>query len=101
MDKDIHVKITYRNSKLEPVCTEVYGLQEYTGMIRQSLLRLITDIEDTLYTATGNKTQDEWPDDVWASYLHIKHKILDKAGDIGRLPDNITLEEDACRTPLG
>lgn len=101
MDEKIHVKITYRNSKLEPVCTEVYGLHEYTGMIRQGLLRLITDIEVAFYVATGNKPQDEWPDDVWTSYLHIKHKILDKAGDIGRLPDNIIEEDCSCPARVG
>ena len=87
--KHLNVKITYRNSKLEPVSTQLYDLKDYTDMLRNDLLKVITDIEDGLYIATGNKTKDEWPDEVWGGFTRIKHKLLDKAGAIGRLPENI------------
>lgn len=58
-------------------------------MLRADLLRLITDVEDMVYMMNGNKPKDEWADETWASFCRIKHKLLDKAGDIGRLPDNI------------
>lgn len=89
MNNSLDVKITYRNSNLDPVSTRIYPLEDYTAMLRNDLLRLITDIEDAFYVASGDKSREEWPDDVWSSYLRIKHKILDKAGDIGRLPRNI------------
>lgn len=58
-------------------------------MVRADLLRLITDVEDLVYRANGNKPKDEWSDESWADFCRIKHKLLDKAGDVGRLPDNI------------
>lgn len=58
-------------------------------MIRADLLRLITDVEDMAYRFNDNKPKEEWSDESWADFCRIKHKILDKAGDIGRLPDNI------------
>lgn len=36
-----------------------------------------------------NKQKEDWPDDVWVKFQHIKHKILDNAGSIGRLPEDI------------
>jgi len=57
-------------------------------MVRADLLRLITDVEDLVYQANGNKPKNEWTDESWAAFCRIKHKLLDKAGDIGRLPDN-------------
>lgn len=94
MDKNLNVKITYRNSKLEPINTQMYSLKDYTDMMRNDLLRVITDIEDAFYIATGNKSKDEWSDEVWGSFTRIKHKLLDKAGDIGRLTNNLVESGD-------
>jgi len=89
MRSDLGVKVTYRNAKLEPVSTQLYSLGDYTDMMRNDLLKVISDIEDAFYIACGNKHRDEWPDELWGAFTRIKHKILDKAGDIGRLPDNL------------
>ena len=89
MKKNLNVKITYRNSRLEPVNTQLYSLSDYTGMLRSDILKVITDIEDAFYVATGNKHRDEWPDDVWSVFARVKHKLLDKANDIGRIPDSL------------
>lgn len=86
---NIGVKVTYRNEKLDPVYEKSYSLREYTEMIRADLLRLITDVEDMVYRMNGNKPKEEWSDESWEAFCRIKHKILDKAGDIGRLPDNV------------
>lgn len=37
MDKRLNVKITYRNSKMEPVSTQLYPLRDYTDMMRSDL----------------------------------------------------------------
>jgi hypothetical protein len=83
------VRIVYRNEKLEPTYIREYSLGEYTETMRLDLLRLITDVEDLIYDAYGGKAKDEWGDRVWVSFCKIKHKLLDKAGDISRLPENI------------
>lgn len=46
-------------------------------------------MEDLVYEANGNQPKDEWDDGAWIRFCKIKHKIQDKAGEIGRLPENI------------
>ena len=98
MKKELGVKITYLNKNLDPVYEKSYLLGDYTEMLRSDLLRLISDVEDLVYIATGNKPKDDWPDELWSSFHKIKHKILDKAGDIGRLPNNIFETGNETRT---
>lgn len=90
------VKVEYRNAKMDVVSEKTYPLAIYTGMIEADLLRLITDIEDLCYEVNGNRVKDEWSDETWAAFCKIKHKLLDKAGEIGRLPDNL-VETPPCQ----
>ena len=83
------VKVVYRDATLKPVYTKDYTLDEYTDMLRGDLLHLVTDLEDLCYIMSGNKPKDEWNDRLWVGFSGIKHKLLDKANDIGRLPDNL------------
>ena len=95
--KKCNVLVTYRNSRLEPVHTELYSLRDYTDLMRTDLLKVITDIESAFYSMCGNRQKSEWPDSVWSDFEKIKHKLLDKAGDIGRLPDNLIEEGKTCQ----
>lgn len=89
MKKNLGVRIIYRNEKLEPVYEKAYSLKDYSEMLRADLLRLISDVEELVYENNGNKPKEAWPDETWSAFCKIKHKLLDKAGDIGRLPENI------------
>ena len=89
-NSQLGVRVVYRNKNLDPIYTKTYSFMEYTEMLRTDLLRLVTDIEDLCYAVNGNKSKEEWSDETFAAFNKIKHKILDKAGDIGRLPANIT-----------
>ncbi len=89
-ERKLGVQIVYRNKDMEPVYHKTYSLEEYTDMLRTDLLRLVTDVEDLCYAANGNKPKEEWSDATFSAFSKIKHKLLDKAGDIGRLPMNIT-----------
>lgn len=95
------VRVVYCNSSMRPVCEKHYDLKTYLDYMRNDLLRLISDVEDTLYQASG--TKEDWPDSVWLGFSKIKHKILDKAGDIGRLTDNIyeVKEEEYGQNRMG
>lgn len=84
MNRDFVVPVVYRNERQEPIYSKVYSLEEYTAMIRADLLRLISDVEDMAYEANDNKSKSEWSDSTWAAFCRIKHKQLDKAGEIGR-----------------
>ena len=85
----IGVRVVYRDASLKPVYTKNYTLNEYTDMLKNDLLRLVTDLEDLCYVMSGNKPKDDWSDRLWVGFSNIKHKLLDKANDIGRLPSNL------------
>lgn len=87
--QDIGVRVTYKDKNLRPIYTKTYSLNEYTDMIRVDLLRLITDIENMCYIQNSGEDKSNWPAETLEEFNKIKHKILDKAGDIGRIPQNI------------
>lgn len=89
--QEIGVRVTYKDKDLRPTYTKTYSLCEYTDMLRQDLLRLVTDVENLCYVANENKSKADWSDQTFEEFSRIKHKLLDKAGDIGRLPQNITI----------
>lgn len=93
MDNDCRVKIVYRNEKLETVCERDYSLSEYSAVLRLDLLKIIMDVEDLLYISTGGLPKEMWPSDVLAQFNKIRHKLLDKAGEIERLPKNMKLRQ--------
>lgn len=88
-EKEFGVRVVYRGKDLKPMYTLDYSLQEYVDMLKNDLLWLVTDIENLCFEASGNKPKSEWSDRMWVGFNTIKHKLLDKAGDIGRLPRNM------------
>lgn len=86
---DIVITITYKNEKLVPVCQKQYSLGEYTSLIKNDIMRIITDVEDTIYEITGLK-KSEWTNGTLLKFEKIKHKLLDKAGEVGRIPSNMS-----------
>lgn len=101
MREDLKVNVVYRDKNLEPTYEMLYYLNDYTDMIRMNLIRVITDVEDLVYILTNNKTKEDWSDQVWVKFQHIKHKILDNAGSIGRLPNDIIGGDDNGKTAVG
>lgn len=87
--RSLGVKVTYRNRNLKQVYTKTYSLNEYTEMLHTDLLRLVTDIEDLCFTVNDGKPKEEWSEETFTAFNKIKHKLLDKAGDIGRMPENM------------
>lgn len=60
-------------------------------MLKLDLFRLISDVEDLVYVMNGYRPRAEWTDESWARFNAIRHKMLDKAGDIGRLHENLRI----------
>lgn len=89
--KEILVKVTYRDKDLHPTYTRTYSLPEYAEAIRSDLQSLVGDAETLGYIANNNKPKEEWSDESFSVFTRIKHKLLDKAGEIGRLPINMTV----------
>lgn len=100
---NLGVHVVYRDKNLNPVMEKTYALQDYLDLIRSDLLRVITDVEDLVYTLTNDAARENWSDETWTAFCKIKHKLLDKAGDIERLPknlvefDGVEKEEDLSR----
>ena len=89
--QEIGVKVTYKDKDMRPTYTKTYPLCEYTDMLRQDLHRLISDVENLCYIANDNQAKEDWSDQTFEEFSRIKHKLLDKAGEIGRLPQNIVI----------
>lgn len=87
------VHLTYRNVDKEPVADYLYGLGEYTQIMKNDQMKMISDVEDLVYEATKGLPRNEWPDEVWGRFSKLKHKLLDKANEIARQPDNLTTAE--------
>ena len=88
---ELSVRIVYRDRELQPTYTKTYSIGEYADAMRMDLQGLIGDIETLGYIANDNKPKEEWSDESFAVFSRIKHKLLDKAGEIGRLPSNLIM----------
>lgn len=95
--QDIGVRVVYRNRDMEPSYTETYTLEEYTAMIRTDLHRLVSDVEELCYAANEGRAKEEWTDETFYGFNKIKHKLLDKAGEVERIPQNLV---EITREPL-
>ena len=84
------VKIEYKNKNLETVVEKEYDFVSYTEMINLELMRLIMEIEDAFYVFSGNKQKEEWTPDMQERFKKIRHKMLDQANAIKRLPQNLS-----------
>lgn len=87
--KDFGVRIVRRNAKQEVISEETYSLKDYADMMRSDILRIISDVESLIYMMNEEQPKEEWPDNVWVAFNTIKHKLLDKGNEIGRIPENI------------
>jgi len=90
MSSDWIVTIEYKNKDMETVVEKEYDFISYTQMINIELMRLITDIEDAFYAFSDYKQKEEWKPEMEERFKKIRHKMLDQANAIKRLPQNLT-----------
>ena len=86
---DWKVKIEYKNEKLETVVEKEYDFVQYTELLQMELKRVIMDVEDAFYAFSGNKQKEDWDDDMKERFKRIRHKLLDQANAVKRLPQNL------------
>lgn len=89
---DFKVNISYKNKQLQTVVEREYDLENYTSMIKGELMVMLGDIEAAFSCFQNNKTKDEWDDEAKAKFQAIRHKLLDQANAIERLPSNISFQ---------
>lgn len=87
---DFKVKIEYKNKDLETVVEKEYSFIDYTEMINLELKRILMDVEDAFYYLSDNKQKSEWTPELTEKFQKIRHKLLDQANSIKRLPENLS-----------
>ena len=89
----IRVRSMYRNKDMEIVDQQDLTLEEWAALQKNRLMKLVAEAEDLAYRATDGKSKEEWPRDVMESFLRLRHRILDAAGEADRLPQNARTED--------
>ena len=95
---DFKVKIEYKNKNLETVVEKQYDFIDYTDMLHLELKRILMDIEDAFYYFSGNKQKQDWPPELTERFTKIRHKLLDEANAIRRLPENLSYKDVKATT---
>lgn len=85
---DLTVKVVYLNRNLEQVNEKTYSLKDYVKSTKLELMRIIMDVEDLVYQLLG-ESKDNWTKETLDAFNKIRHKILDQANAIERLPQNL------------
>lgn len=93
---DFKVNIEYKDKRLQTINERTYEFNEYVQMIQLELMRIIMDIEDAFYHMQGNKQKEEWDNDVLSAFQKIRHKLLDQANAIKRLPSTLNFRGIPC-----
>ena len=94
---DFKVNIEYKNKNLQTVNERIYGFQEYVNELQLNIKRVITDVEDAFYRMQG-KQKDEWDDEMKALFDKIRHKLLDQANAVQRLPSTLNFRDIPCNS---
>jgi hypothetical protein len=79
----LRVKVTYKNHQLETVSVSEYDLSVYCFEMSDKLIKLLNTIESLLDVSTLKEND---------AYQKVRHTLLDVAGSVKRLPDNLLLE---------
>lgn len=91
-----NVRIEYKNAEGILVGSEDMDLTEYAMMKKLALQRVIGDVEKLIYTMNGNLPRAQWSEETMKQFSAIRRQLLDVAGDVGRIPEQMTCE---CERP--
>lgn len=86
---DFKVRIAYKNKDLKTVVEKEYDFIDYTEMLDRELRRILKDVEDSFFYFSNYKPKDEWDEELLKRFETIRHKLLDQANAIKRLPENL------------
>lgn len=86
---DYTVNIIYKNRSLEDVSQRNYLFADYCQDQKLNLMHVITEVENAFYSMQNDKSKDEWSQDALDSFQRIRHKLLDVANGIVRLPQTL------------
>lgn len=89
------VRIEYKNRNpetkdLQTVVEKEYEFIDYTEMLSRELNRVLKKVEDAFFAFSGYKPKTEWDQEMLERFDEIRHKLLDQANAIRRLPENLS-----------
>lgn len=93
---DFKVNIEYKNKRLQTVNEKEYEFTQYTEMLQLELMRIIMDIEDAFYQLQGGLQKEDWTPEAQEMFQKIRHKMLDQANAIKRLPSTLNYRGVPC-----
>lgn len=86
---DFTVNIVYRNKDLDEVGDRSFPVQLYCSNVKSDLMRVILDVENLIYELESYKRKEDWNNEHQQAFQHIRHRILDAANSVERLPENM------------
>lgn len=95
---DWKVKIEYKNKELETVVEKEYEFIDYTAMLARELNRVLKKVEDAFFAFSDYKPKNEWDKETFERFEEIRHKLLDQANAIRRLPENLSYHDVKANT---
>ena len=93
---DFTVKVAYRNKETSELREWTYDFKQYTEMMKRELMRIIMEVEDTIYHLQGSRSKEEWDTETMEHFQKIRHKLLDQANAIERLPQSLHYKGVSC-----
>lgn len=87
---DWTVRIEFKNKDLETVVEKEYDFIDYTNMLNREIKKVLDNIEDAFFYFSGYKPKKDWDEETTKRFSVIRHKLLDQANAVGRLPDNLS-----------
>ena len=96
MNNDFTVLIDYLNKNMQQINQRSYTFNEYTNMLELEIKRMILDVEDAYYKFEDGKQKEEWSQDSIQGFNKIRHKLLDVANSIARLPKTLHYKGVSC-----
>ena len=96
MNKDYTVLVEYRNRDMEKVGERSFYFQEYADLIALEIKRIILDVEDMVYRVEEQHPKANWSSENMVDFQKIRHKLLDEANSVARLPQQLRYKGKPC-----
>lgn len=93
---DFTVRVSYMNKNMEKVNEQEYDFKQYLEMVKLELMRIIMDVQDSFISMNDGKPKEEWDASILKQFQKIRHKLLDQANAIERIPNNLYLTDMKC-----
>ena len=95
---DFKVTIPFKNEDLETVVEKEYDFITYTNQIHIDLKKILGLVERSFAYFNDGKPKEEWTEESKKRFNEIRHKMLDKANAIYRLPDTLSYKDIPANT---